>query len=328
MGTRPQVFIGGDNSPGFDPTGAGVRFPARGAWPGAGIVKQYLDGENGWRWVQQNVDGYFFALQQFHSDDSWMLRMANILTNKNAFVETDFAHSDRGEDEAWMAKVASQGFSIKYAAMNKNDGHDDGVRHSLDRVNGLKQHCNGPVLAMGGPFSGDDGTLSWGPWSNAINDMDGSATDGPVGLWAADHHGMRGRTRQSVFYAHGLSKTAMVMLAPYTSGTGADFLRWGQHCVRWLEIEGAVPDIWVISYYASEQRYNVTPEKNHDGSPAGTVTGMAYWLINHLRESFNISVYPHTFPALHAQWRERGNFDGYVLLREPRDQAKPSSRIR
>src|SRR5688572_2665909 len=81
----PLVFIGGDNSPGKAGSG-----PSKGdgAYPDLGVVRQFTDGGGAeWPWVLQNIDGWFFAIQQFQShDDSWMDTIRSWLTNKNAFV--------------------------------------------------------------------------------------------------------------------------------------------------------------------------------------------------------------------------------------------------
>jgi hypothetical protein len=289
---RPLVFIGCDNSPGEDGSDA---THGNGAYPNLGAIRQFTDGgAAAWQWVLQNVDGWYFALQQFHSrEDSWMSTIQGWLKNKNAFVETDFKHSTGPEDAAWMNKVASYGFTITAAALNKNDGYDSGARCSQDRIDTLRQRCNGPVLEMCGPFTADDGAQSWPEESKCISRMDGSATDGPMGLWHGPH-GMPGRTRQTVYYAHGLSLKAMVMLSPLGCTPGSpssSFLGLSQEAVRWLETlptGSASPDIWTVSYYdAKGHPYPVKPEKHGDGTPADTVTGVAYWLINHLRDPVN-----------------------------------------
>jgi len=288
MANRPKVFIGGDNSPGRV-GGAGPG--GLGAYPNDGVVRRYVEAANEWQWVQQNVDGYFFALQPFYNDDdSWIPRMAGLLRNKNAFVETDLVHSTLSWDTDWMEKLRSHGFRISYAAINKNDGSDAGERFSPERVAGLRAYCPGGALAMGAAFTADDGALSWDPWTRAIAAMDGCATDGPMGFWWTDIHGMKGRTRQAVYYTRGVSKISMVMLAPFTCrDQNVSFLTAGQDCVRWLEnlaTGSAAPDVWVISSYIGGDPavYPATPETNRDGSPADTVTGLAYWLINHLRD--------------------------------------------
>src|SRR5262245_4635144 len=137
---RPLVFIGGDNSPGESGSDA---THGNGAYPKCGAVRDFTDGgDDGWQWVLQNVDGWYFALQQFYShDDSWMRSIQGWLRNKNAFIETDFKHSTGPADVDWMEKVACYGFTITTAALNKNDGSDSGARCSQDRIDTLRQHC-------------------------------------------------------------------------------------------------------------------------------------------------------------------------------------------
>lgn len=277
MGDKPKVFIGGDNSP-------------KNAWPGDGVVKQYLDQPDQWSWVRQNMDGYYvnnFAIEEVDdSRNDWIGQIASLLNNKQVFYESDMAHSSRDSDEKKI-RILSKYFDVKYAALNKDGGNPIDPRFSTDRIDGLKSNGDRPVLAMEGPFAikGSIHSPEAKLWRDAIEAMDGSATDGPLGLWSTDHEGMKGATRDSVFYAHGGAKLAMVMLAPYTSNNEAEFLKSGQECVRWLEKEKASPDIWVISYYASDLKwFPITPEKNLDDSPAATVSGLAYWLINHLQD--------------------------------------------
>jgi hypothetical protein len=277
MTGKTKVFIGGDNSP-------------NNAWPRDGVVKQYLSRPHEWAWVRDNVDGYYvnnFAIEEADgTKNDWLRQIANLLKNKQVFYESDMIHSTRDGDETKIG-ILSKYFDVKYATLNKHGGSSTTPRYSKDRIDGLKFNGGRPVLAMEGPFAikGSIHSPEARFWKDAIDAMDGSATDGPIGLWATDHEGMWGATRDGVFYAHGKAKLAMVMLASYTSKTGSQFLSWGQHCVRWLEKEGASPDIWVISYYASNiEWFPVTPEKKPDGSPAETLAGMAYWLINHLRD--------------------------------------------
>jgi hypothetical protein len=41
----------------------------------------------------------------------------------------------------------------------------------------------------------------------------------------------------------------------------------------------------MVSYYAGQfEAYPVLPEANPDGSPAATITGVAYWLVHHLQD--------------------------------------------
>lgn len=303
MLNRPQVFIGGDNS-------------HNGAWPGDGVVKRYLHEPEKWSWVRANVDGYYLNNFAFLGDKAWIGLMADLLTHKAAFYESDMIHCTVAMDEENL-KALTKHFKVKYATLNRDGGDQDGKRYSQERIDGLKSCGGRPVLAMEGPFAVDEGidTPRAQSWLRAIDAMNGASTDGPLGLWFRNEHNMQAVTRDSVHYAHDRGKLSMVMLATHESGSGDNVLKYGQECVRWLERQGAMPDIWAISFYHfCGFHYPVTPETNADGSPAGTVTGLAYWLINYLRKARTVTTYPHQSAVRHAQWREVPTNNGYVLL--------------
>lgn len=54
-----------------------------------------------------------------------------------------------------------------------------------------------------------------------------------------------------------------------------------QQCVRQHEDHGAKPDIWSVFEYATN---TPTLPETVNGLPADTISGMAYWLINHVRD--------------------------------------------
>jgi hypothetical protein len=76
------------------------------------------------------------------------------------------------------------------------------------------------------------------------------------------------------------------MLAPFTcQGNAVAWLADCQAHVRYLEAHGADPEVYMVSYYAGQfEAYPVLPEANPDGSPAATITGVAYWLIHHIQD--------------------------------------------
>src|SRR5438128_2404990 len=87
-----QVYIGGDNSPGR-------------AYPNPGVVRQYLDYTNEWRWVQANADGYYlnnFSLTTATGDanqNEMVRRLASLFTHKNVFYESDNSADDDFSDK-------------------------------------------------------------------------------------------------------------------------------------------------------------------------------------------------------------------------------------
>ncbi len=264
-GTRAQqVYIGGgDNSPG--------------AFDG------YLNDPNGWTYVRANANGYYinnFALNTNTADatqNSKLSRMAGLFTSKNVFYETDLQRTTDGEDEVKI-DILRQFFNVSYATLNKG--------WTASRISALQWRAPRPVLAMVAPWliSGDINSSAGAADRDSINHMSGSSTDGPMGLWRTDQGSMHGGSYSTVKYSHANSKLAMVMIAPYQSGSGSSFLSLGETCVRQHENAGAKPDIWAIEYYAAQlEQYPVTPEQVN-GQPAGTLTGMAYWLIHHVRD--------------------------------------------
>jgi hypothetical protein len=273
-----QVYIGGDNSPGR-------------AYPNLGVVRQYLDYANEWTWVRANADGYYlnnFCLTTDTTDanqNEMVQRLAGLFTHKNVFYESDNS-ADSDLSEKIKIDILRQYFNVSVTALN--DSGDRDPRYSASRIQALQWRAWRPVLAMGGPWTINGNIMSNDYYSrtirNAINAMSGSASDGPMGYWWDNTSKMREGSRDFIWYSHGQSKQAMHMMATFTSGSSANYLRDGQNCVRWLENNSAAPDYWVLSYYASDlQWYQVTPE-TVNGQPAATVTGLAWWLIHHLRD--------------------------------------------
>lgn len=259
-----QVYIGGgDNSPG--------------AFDG------YLNDPGGWTYVRANANGYYinnFALNTNTGDatqNSKLSRMAGLFTNKNAFYETDLQRTTDNEDKVKI-DILRQFFNVSYATLNKG--------WTASRISALQWRAPRPVLAMVAPWEigGDINSTAGAADRDSINHMSGSSTDGPMGLWQTNQGNMHGGSYTTVKYSHFNGKIAMVMIAPYQSGSGSNFLSLGETCVRQHESAGAKPDIWAIEYYAAQiQQYPVTPEQVN-GQPAGTLTGMAYWLIHHVKD--------------------------------------------
>jgi hypothetical protein len=307
MANRPEIYIGGDNSP-------------NGAWGRGedGPVLRYLAGADKWSFVRANVDGYYLNNFAFLEDQAWISQMAGILGRKAVMYETDMKNATRDEDQNNIRLLKTHFDQVPYAVLNRHDDENpDGSRYSQDRIDGLNIEGGRPILAQQGPWVVDGGinTPKAATWREAIGAMQGTATDGPLGLWFNNEGNMQQATLESVQYAHDRGKLAMVMLATHTCGSDGNVLRFGEECVRWLEQRGGMPDIWAISYYHFEGfHFEVTPESNDAGSPAGTVAGLAYWLINHLRKPRRVSTWPHQAPVRHAQWRKVSSGTGHVLL--------------
>jgi len=246
-----------------------------------GAFDGYLDDPMNWLYVRSNSDGYYvnnFALHPDPNDQTQLAKLSKLSSlfhNKNVFYETDVTRTTDEEDKIKI-DVLRLFFNITFATMNAG--------WTASRIQALQWRSWRPVLAMQGPWVIDGNITSPAGASerDAIDHMSGSSTDGPLGLWADNRNNMRSGSYSMVHYSHQHKKIAMVMMAPYLSGTGDLYLTIGQSCVRGHEDNDATPEIWVLSYYAAQlQQYPVTPEQE-DGAPAGTITGLAYWLIHHL----------------------------------------------
>ncbi len=271
----------------------------------AGAFNGYLANPAAWTFVRANADGYYinnFAMTG--ADLNTKLAQMNTLFTSNAvFYETDFGRATAAQDKVNIDVLKSQGWTVPYATCNTG-GTNGGL--TADRVTALNWRANRTVLALIAPWEigGNIGTphtdsngVTNGMKQKYINLSDGSlttddtsggtATDGPMGVWRGQHSSMAPGSFSLVRFSRNHNQTSMCMISPYLSGSGlktdAEFFRLGQQCVREHENAGAAPDIWAIEYYAAQiQTHAVTPEQIN-GAPAATVTGMAYWLIKHLR---------------------------------------------
>lgn len=251
-----------------------------------GAFLGYLGDPSGWTYVQQNADGYYinnFALNTNKTDATQNQRltsMAALFTNKNAFYETDQQRTDDVSDAAKIGILKSDGFNVNYAIINR------GVTDS--RLAALNSGGPITILGMGAPWlvDGDINSTTTGAiaWRDGITKTDGSGIDGPLGLWITNDRKYQQGSFSGVKYAHKLGKTAMVMISPYESKTPDALLAGSIDCIQKHEDAGASPDLWAIEYYAAQiQQYPVTPEKTSTGEPAKSLTGVAYYLMKHLK---------------------------------------------
>lgn len=259
----------------------------------AGAFIGYLDNPNDWSYVQQNADGYYinnFALNTSRIDVTQNQRLgalSALFSNKSAFYETDLERTDDNSDAIKIDILKSRGFSVNYSVINR------GVSES--RKTALK--AGGPItiLGMGAPWLVQGNINSNTPggikWRDGIAKTDGSGTDGPIGLWIENRTGYREGSISGVKYAQALGKIAMVMISPYEAKTPDALLSGSIDCIQKHEDAGASPDIWAVQYYAAQlQQYPVTPEKTITGEPAKSITGVAYYLLRHLRGKSKVSL--------------------------------------
>lgn len=254
-----------------------------------------LDNPNDWQYVRQNIDGIYLNFIDIGFNGYWtsdeLTKLCNMVTNKNAYIESDMGYG-KGNEEAYIDKMQGAGFKVPYTSLNYG--------WALDRQNLLKTYnllpgqsprlCfvqQGP-WAIGGDItknpSGQTANYTNADYRSWINQADGDSTDGPLGLWYANAGGMRAGSYSMVKYAHSLGKEAVVMLCPYgASVSGFDnskFLSVGESCVQGHEDNDAEPEIWDVFEYATA--IDTTPEATN-GVPNDNVTGMAYYLLKHLK---------------------------------------------
>ena len=271
---QPKVYVGGDTFGWNDMT----------------------TGSEKWAWTRANADGFYinnFCFGPNPSDENQNAKLrqfAGLFTHKNVYYETDAVRSTIDADKSNIDILRQFFNGPAYTALNI-DSTAPMVGTYADHVQALKwRDPNRPVLSMWGPWA-LGGTLGSGT-ENANNTLkridasDGYATDGPARLWAEDAGGYKGAEESAITYCHAKGKIASVMLAPYTcKGNAEGWLADCQAHVRYLEAHGADPEIYMVSYYAGQfEAYPVLPEANPDGSPAATITGVAFWLIHHLQD--------------------------------------------
>lgn len=256
---------------------------------------QMIDHPNQWNYVRHNADGFYVNfIELLHADTPTMARLSPLFTHRNAYFESDSRYTglggfpDGGQfsldlQTKEMSYLLEGGFQVPYTSLNY--GFDLPKAAALRRQ-GLKDGASRPCFAQYGPweFGGD---LTTDFKANArirteIGLAEGATTDGPLSLWAADQGKMRAGSLSLVKYAHNLKKNAAVMVAPYDLKPRSLWLQIAQDCVRQHEDAGAKPDIWIVFEYATDTP--TLPETNADGTPANTITGMAYWLIHHLHD--------------------------------------------
>ena len=271
---QPKVYVGGDTFGWNDMT----------------------TGSEKWAWTRANADGFYinnFCFGPNPSDENQNAKLrqfAGLFTHKNVYYETDAVRSTIDADKSNIDILRQFFNGPAYTALNI-DSTAPMVGTYADHVQALKwRDPNRPVLSMWGPWA-LGGTLGSGT-ENANNTLkridasDGYATDGPARLWAEDAGGYKGAEESAITYCHAKGKIASVMLAPFTcKGNAEGWLADCQAHVRYLEAHGADPEIYMVSYYAGQfEAYPVLPEANPDGSPAATITGVAFWLIHHLQD--------------------------------------------
>lgn len=261
-----------------------------------GICDQFRDqlqNPTQWNYVHQNADGFyinFIGLNRLYSQND-LVGMANLFRNKNVLIESDTQETTEDKDKLAIDNLQAAGFKIPYTSLNYGW---DATRQSTLKTYDLPQgqaprYCfvqDGP-WCIGGNILSDaktNGVFTNAQYRSWIQQADGISTDGPMGLWKSNSGQMKQGSYSMVKYSHSLSKKALVMICPYGAGVSSYntgmFLNVGEQCVRDHEDNDAEPDIWSVFEYATS--FAAVPEQKN-GMPCNSTTGMAYYLIKHIK---------------------------------------------
>lgn len=252
--------------------------------------QQMIDHPDQWTFVRRHADGFYVNfIQMLKGDVPRCTRTAALFTHKNAIYESDSRYTglggfpDGGQfSQALQAKqlnaLLSGGFAVPYASLNY--GLDAAKEADLKQI-GMGAGQSRPCLTQAGPWTYKGDIANAKDVIANIARSDGASTDGPLSLWQANQGQMQAGSYSLVKYAHARRKIALVMVAPYNLKPTSQWLSVAQQCVRQHEDHGAKPDIWSVFEYATN---TPTLPETANGLPADTISGMAYWLINHVRD--------------------------------------------
>lgn len=257
-----------------------------------------------WAFVHDNIDGLyvnFIMMNRLRPD--LLDATAGLLKNRRVFLESDHRTPKDGDDASGAApaddqtsiqKLHASGLAIPYTSLNYGWSQERAAN-----LRGFDKHPGAPrrnfvqigPWNIGGDIARDQtqdragSGVANAAYRDWIKGSDGVSTDGPMGLWKADSGRMRAGSVSIVKFAHQFGKLAVVMLGPYGAHNPdydpAQFLSVSQDAVRLHEDAGAVPDIWTVFEYATS--IPAIPEQDA-GRPAATTTGVAFWLLHHLRD--------------------------------------------
>lgn len=257
-----------------------------------------------WAFVHDNIDGLYVNFIMMNRLRAGLLdATARLLKNRRVFLESDHRTPMDGDDasgaaaaddQASIQKLHASGLAIPYTSLNYGWSQERAAT-----LRGFDKHPGAPrrnfvqigPWNIGGDIARDrtqdraGSSIPNSAYRDWITGADGVSTDGPMGLWKADSGSMRAGSVSVVKFAHQYGKLAVVMLGPYGAHNPdydpAQFLSVSQDAVRLHEDAGAAPDIWTVFEYASS--IPAVPEQS-DGRPAPTTTGVAFWLLHHLRD--------------------------------------------
>lgn len=255
-----------------------------------------------WTYVERNADGLYVNF--IVTDLVWktsaaivagLKPTAALMRNKHLFYEADQKDGTRANDQRNLDAFSTAGLETDYATYNYTIdpayGGWDTARADTLRSYGLGPNQKPrPALVLLGPWTlGGDITTSGEAQRQLDTLADGFSTDGPLGYWVADRNGYRAASYSLVEHGKKIDKFGGVMLAPYDPPDvptsvydyTAQFLSASIDNVLDVEAESGSPSAWLIWEYAVT--LPATPESKADGSPVNSTTGVAYWLLHHLK---------------------------------------------
>ena len=249
-----------------------------------------------WSFVRDNVDGlYVNFIMMKRLQEALLEETVGMLRNHRAFLESDqrlpipgddTSGASPGDDQVSILKLHGSGLGIPYTSLNYGWSSDRAANLvQFDKLPGVPRKSFvqvGPWNIGGDIESGGRRNAAYREWVVAA---DGVSTDGPMGLWKSNAGHMREASMSVVRFAHRRGKMAVVMLGPYGAENPdyepGQFLSVSQDAVRLHEDSAAVPDIWSVFEYATSIK--AVPEQEN-GRAAPTTTGVAFWLLHHLRD--------------------------------------------
>jgi len=253
-----------------------------------------------WPFVRDNVDGlYVNSIMMKRLQEGLLEKTVGMLRNRRVFLESDqrlpkpdddTSGASPGDDQAFILKMHESGLKISYTSLNYGWSPDRAENLvKFDKISGVprKNFVQVGPWNLGGDIEGGaEGSKERnGAYREWVDAADGVSTDGPMGLWKSNSGHMREGSISVVRFAHQRGKMAAIMLSPYGAKNPdyepGQFLSVSQDAVRLHEDSAAMPDIWTVFEYATPIK--AVPEQEN-GRAARTMTGVAFWLLHHLRD--------------------------------------------
>jgi len=266
------------------------------------VLRQLQRCPEDWTYVRRNVAGWYinnFALRAAGDDaPSLIARMGDRFNSVSCYYETDFLSSSEEEDMRNLLNLRKR-WMIDYIAINRlSYATLEAFAYRRAAIHSIVPNC--PILLMVAPWkvAGDFRNPSFAQNATLHERLlrcQGTATDGPLPLWAESFPYGRNFMRErldrepggsvtTVLYPRSLNpnfKTS-IMLAP-NEFAGESFLSAVQDCVYTHTEANAIPDMWVITHYGPDRFHNLPtlPETYDNLASATTLTGAAHWLLKH-----------------------------------------------